>query len=343
MEFLERYLLAVKKHLPWRRQDDIIAELRANLESQLEDKEAALGHKLSEAEMEAWLRQMGSPLQVAARYQPQQYLIGPALFPLYRFVLRLAVGWCAAIYAVVKTVEIVASGLGTDALVRALIQLPWSLFITAAVVTLTFAIVERSRAKLPEKFTQGGALGPDWMDKAAPPFHAPGENGKKPKSYAQAVAEAIFGWVLLAWLLLVPHYPYLLLGPGAFYLEITPYILTPVWWIFYWCVVALNAVEQIWRMADLLRDRWQGPHRAQHLVKRTIALVPLVIVLAAPGRTLVMLKDPADVTNAAAVAQINHVAYTGFEIVAAITILQLIWTVGKMSLEAYRKRLAAAS
>ena len=39
MELLDRYLQAVKKHLPWQRQDDIIAELRANLESQLEDRE----------------------------------------------------------------------------------------------------------------------------------------------------------------------------------------------------------------------------------------------------------------------------------------------------------------
>ena len=37
MEILERYLQAVKKYLPWQRQDDIIAELRANLEAQIED------------------------------------------------------------------------------------------------------------------------------------------------------------------------------------------------------------------------------------------------------------------------------------------------------------------
>ena len=43
MELLDRYLNAVRRHLPWLRQDDIIAELRANLEAQLEDKEAAAG------------------------------------------------------------------------------------------------------------------------------------------------------------------------------------------------------------------------------------------------------------------------------------------------------------
>ena len=31
MELLDRYLQAVKKHLPLQRQDDILAELRANL------------------------------------------------------------------------------------------------------------------------------------------------------------------------------------------------------------------------------------------------------------------------------------------------------------------------
>ena len=48
MELLDRYLQAVKKHLPWKRQDDIIAELRVNLESQLEEREDELGRPLTE-------------------------------------------------------------------------------------------------------------------------------------------------------------------------------------------------------------------------------------------------------------------------------------------------------
>src|SRR5271154_5747200 len=90
MELLDRYLESVRKYLPWQRQDDIIAELRANLESQLEDKEAELGRPLTTAEAEAWLKQIGPPIQVAARYQPQQYLIGPSLFPIYLYVLKFA-------------------------------------------------------------------------------------------------------------------------------------------------------------------------------------------------------------------------------------------------------------
>jgi hypothetical protein len=89
MELLDRYLQAVKKHLPLKKQDDVIAELKANLESQLEDKEAEQGRPLSAKEAEDWLKQIGPPIQMAAKYQPQQYLIGPALFPVYWYVLRL--------------------------------------------------------------------------------------------------------------------------------------------------------------------------------------------------------------------------------------------------------------
>ena len=64
------------------------AELRANMEAQLEDKEAELGRPLAQGEMEDWLRAMGSPIWWPSRYQPQQYLIGPALYPIYLYVLR---------------------------------------------------------------------------------------------------------------------------------------------------------------------------------------------------------------------------------------------------------------
>jgi hypothetical protein len=341
MELLERYLQAVKKHLPWLRQDDIIAELRVNLEAQLEDKEAELGRKLSNAEMEAWLKQLGSPLHVAARYRPQQYLIGPAVFPIYWFVLRLALGWCTVIYAIARTVDTVANGLGSDALVRAVAQLLWVLLISAAVVTLIFALLERSGAKIPDKFAQGTAMSNDWPQGAMSLCDVRLDGRKKPKTYAQAVVEVIVGWIALMWFLLVPHYPFLLMGPGAIYLKMAPYQLAPIWWTFYWCVVLLNAVELAWRMADLLRDRWQGPHHAQRLVKLAFGFVPLLVVLAVPGRMLFLLKDPADAAaHHAALDQMNLWTYRGFEVIAAITLLQLVWMVGRISLEAYRRRLA---
>src|SRR5260221_3595186 len=87
MELLDRYLQAIEFWLPKRQRQDIITELSEDLRSQVEEKETELGRKLEDAEVEAILKRCGSPLEVASRYRPQQYLIGPTLFPIYRFVL----------------------------------------------------------------------------------------------------------------------------------------------------------------------------------------------------------------------------------------------------------------
>ncbi len=91
MELLDRYLKAVKFWLPSEQKQDIIAELSEDIRSQIEDKESELGRPLNDAEVEAILKKGGPPILVAQRYLPQRYLIGPALFPMYWFVLRL--GW----------------------------------------------------------------------------------------------------------------------------------------------------------------------------------------------------------------------------------------------------------
>ena len=94
MELLNRYLEAVRKQLPWERQDDIIAELRANLEAQLEDRQEEVGHTLNADEAKAWVGQLPAPRTMAARYRPQQSLIGPALFPTYWAIVRMRrPGW----------------------------------------------------------------------------------------------------------------------------------------------------------------------------------------------------------------------------------------------------------
>lgn len=91
MELIERYLQAVKFWLPKQQKDDIIAELSADIYAQVEERETALGRKLNEAEVEEILKQRGHPLLVANRFLPQESLIGPVLFPIYRFVLKIFV------------------------------------------------------------------------------------------------------------------------------------------------------------------------------------------------------------------------------------------------------------
>src|SRR6202171_5178307 len=89
MELLDRYEHADSFALPKAKKQDIIAELSEDIRSQIEEKEAELGRKLNDAEVEDILKQLGRPVLVANRYAPRQYLIGPVLFPIYRFVLEL--------------------------------------------------------------------------------------------------------------------------------------------------------------------------------------------------------------------------------------------------------------
>src|ERR1700760_4714877 len=90
MELLDRYLQAVEFWLPRKQQKDIIEELRDDLNSRIEEKESALGRPLNEGELILLLQQTGHPIRVAGRYLPQQQsLIGPMLFPIYKFVLKI--------------------------------------------------------------------------------------------------------------------------------------------------------------------------------------------------------------------------------------------------------------
>jgi hypothetical protein len=348
MELLERYLNAVRRHLPWLRQDDIVAELRANLEAQLEDKEAELGRPLTKAEAEAWLKQFGSPLQVAARYQRQQYLIGPALYPIYSYVLRLVLTWVTVIYVIANAVTIAASNQGGASILEAALRLPAMWLINAGIITLIFAAIERGGVRFPEKLDALGRMdGPmtaSWPPLDLPPAGASGGDWAKPRSFTRALLEVFAGGVFLAWLLLVPHYPFLLFGPGAWYLRSLPYQLAPVWWTFYWLVVSINIFELAWKIAVLARGAWQRPpNRARHLAMHALSLAPLSVLLAAPKHVLFLLKNPA--TDAAAhgatVASANKGVLQAVAVLVAIIVLQLLWGIGRAGLDAYRKRRAA--
>jgi hypothetical protein len=343
MELLDRYLQAVKKHLPWQRQDDIIAELKANLEAQLEDKEDALGRPLTAAEAEEWLKQLGQPIQVAARYQPQRSLIGPALFPFYLYVLKIAFFWATAIWTIVAVLQIAAQTPSEMTVLAAVLRIPGMLITTAAWVTLIFAIIEFGAARCPGKFPMLAPPSADWSPGALPPLGQQLAGGKKPRSFAHALTEVIFGFLFLVWWLLVPHHPYLLIGPGVLYWSASPFQLAPFSVLFYWWVVAVNVVQLTWRSADLIRGTWPRLSTAQTIVVSAIGLIPLGLLLSVPDHAYVLLRNPAldQARYGAALTSINLSIQWSAVVLCAITILHLVWGIGRLGVNAYRKRVAA--
>jgi hypothetical protein len=343
MELLDRYLQAVKKHLPWQRQDDIIAELKANLEAQLEDKESALGRPLTAEEMEAWLKRLGAPFQMAARYYPQQYLIGPAVFRMYWLVLKLALSWAIIIYLVVSGVSLIAGSPSVSAAVDALLRIPVILMSVAAWVTLVFAIIEFGVTHYPSKFKALTGDSFDWSSATITAVTDESGSWKKKRTYTLAVAEVIFGFLGLIWLLLVPKHLYLLMGPGAAYLNSLPFELSPAWVSVYWWVVALNVLQLGWRCVDLIRESWQGERLVQHLAVKILGLVPVVLFLSIPPQSYFTLKNPAldQVRYGSGLSALNQAIHWSVAVASVVIVLQLVWDFGRIGVNAYRKHAAA--
>lgn len=147
---IERYIYAVTKELPEKMRGDIGKEVRALIEDMMEE----MNPILSESEkIERVLLELGDPKEFANQYREQErYLIGPAYFDKYLFVLRI-VGVSLLIVATVllgidiffsdKTVvDIIIDYLGT--LFGIILQ-------GVAWVTLIFAVMEMNRVSLDSK------------------------------------------------------------------------------------------------------------------------------------------------------------------------------------------------
>lgn len=92
MDMLDEYLRAVSRLLPKAQREDVIAELRDEILTRIEAKEAEQCRPLTPDETEALLREIGHPIVVAARYRPEpQSVVGPALYPYWAFFVRLAI------------------------------------------------------------------------------------------------------------------------------------------------------------------------------------------------------------------------------------------------------------
>ena len=282
-ELFERYLQAVRTYLPRRGRGDIVAELRANLEAQREEREAELGRPLTEGEMVDWLKELGPPLEMASRYHAPRYLIGPAIFPLYWWVLRLAAFCASLVYAISIIVRVIFESHGPDWVAGQIFQYPAILITVAAWVTAAFAILQFVSERYPEKCPDLVASKATWSPASLPPLEKELPPGSKPRSFTAAVAELVAHFFVLVWILLIPTYPFLLMGPGAAILQHSPVRPAQVLWLWYWTIVGLNILQLVWQGISFLAGTWRIRTGAQRLVLKGMELLPLLILLTAPG------------------------------------------------------------
>jgi len=208
---------------------------------------------------------------------------------------------------------------------------------------VVFAAIEFVAVRYPEKCPPIAGLYNRWSPRDLPPLEPPAVPGLKRRSYAHAVTEVIFGFIFLAWLLLVPEYPYLMFGPGLAYIHASPFHPAPILMTFYWWVVAMNAIQLAWNCVDLLRGTWQRPQPFKKVAFKSIGLIPILVLLNAPDRVYVLLKHPEmDLARyGQTLDTLNHTLHSVFLLICVIVALQLAWEIIRAMLHSSRKQSVA--
>ena len=235
MDLLKSYLRAVRRYLPRRHRDDIIAELSEELKLQMEARQAELGRELRDTEQMSILKEHGDPMIVARRYCENQRsltigreLIGPELFPMYLIILglnlTLALGFTGAIFLYLhKPMEL-------GVLFRTGV-------IQVLVVTLTFTILNLVRRKYPQ-----------------PWYYPPAELARMIPIAPWISISGLCVWSMFSlWWAGIPFFPRLLLGSAAGYLQ-----LAPAWHRFYLPILILLGAGIAQRAVNLARPSWSG-------------------------------------------------------------------------------------
>lgn len=144
MNLIARYVYAVAQYLPKDSRDDVVQELRTNIEDMLPE-------SYTEEDVYEVLEELGSPLQLANEYNPRKrYLIGPGLFDKYLAMLKLVVGICIAVsVSVALVVGVVnSSEVGFTQIIELFANVIAGAFIGAVQgafwVTLIFVILEKT-------------------------------------------------------------------------------------------------------------------------------------------------------------------------------------------------------
>jgi hypothetical protein len=262
MDLLERYLQAVRFFLPRRNQDDIVRELSENLISQMEDREAELGRPLTEDERADILRRHGHPMLVAGQYRSRQQLIGPVFFPIYLFALKIGLGVAVLVSLVVAGMNAILTGNPLHHAAAAFFEFPGRGLMVFAWTTLSFALLDlaQSRMKLPRTWD------PRRLPRVVKAEHR--------IARFDSLCELIFTAACVVWLLLIPGSPFLLMGPGAAFLE-----TAPIWRMVYEPILLLTAATAVVSLVNFVRPYWTPARSVARIAIHAISVLVWILLL----------------------------------------------------------------
>lgn len=266
MDLIDRYVQRVRFFLPKPERDDIARELAADLRAEVQDQEASLGRALGKDEVSAILKRWGHPLLVSARYRPAQYLIGPALFPVYEFVLKLIAFYYLLPWLAVWVAITILSPSYRAAHPGLAVFDPlgtwWSLVIGAiGITTIVFAVLERTQAKLFEKWDPQGL---------------PAVTSKNAISRFSSIVEVVMGALFILWWTGNLRLPFFNDPRG--HLAVA---FTASFWAFFWPVLIQSAVTFVLAAVNLFRPWWTIARASVRLATNVASVVIAALMLQA--------------------------------------------------------------
>ena len=316
MELLDRYLHAVRKRLPGKQRDDIVAELRDILLTQIEAEETSRGRRLSEDEIAAMLKRFGRPMTVAARYGASNYLIGPALYPAYLASLKLLAWVLGSIAGVSLLLSVATSDNPIREAASKLLIFAAAGLIHFAIITLIFVRIERGAAF-------GGAHADKWDPRSLP---SPQQLEPAPRSQ------------LVCSILLMTFY--LLLWIGVFPIEAwiarlhawvggtpLPYGFAPVWASVSPFVVALMLTSIVRDMVALVQPHWLMLRGYTGLALHVGGLLVLIRLVRADA--VFVVTDPAGI-GAAHIGHFNMLFFMVLVVAVSGAFISTLFAFGQL-------------
>lgn len=318
MDLIDRYLAAVRRQLPPQQQDDIIQELRDSLRSEAEEHEAQTGRALNQDEQAAMLKKRGHPWLLAARYQSQQYLIGPSLYPYYTKALGMVVFWVVLPIVLIggAVTTIYADTASIAGWINRVIPAAWNGAIySVGIVTIVFAILEHERVRLNVLDRWNPARLPD-----------PDQVREVPRS--ESVIGLVFSLTFLIW------WTDTVRAPNLIFFDSEPARIVPgpMWAPLYWPILLSLLASIGIHLIDMVRP-WRTT--AVSLVDITIGLVNIAIVMfILRANNYVQVQAPIDFIDKAARAEyyINNAIMVSFAVIGIITawdVLAQLWRLVK--------------
>lgn len=318
MQLLPRYIGAVKQYLPAAQQDDIVAELSDSIQSQMEDKETAVGRPLTLDEQSAIIKPFGPPLLAASRYVTPPSLVGAALLPYYWTALKILL---VVAYAFDIIWVFVTSLLGAPPQLGVLWGMVWgTLTSSVGIVTVVFGVMEffQRRSHFVER----------WDPKKLPPFKDPYTVPR-----VSSIFELMINGLFVLFLLNLPNglrglLSFTFFGPAAAGLMV-PFTLAPWWHILVPALLVASFAIIVTDCINLVRPEW-GRLRAGVLVATNVMLL-IVVGFIIPQRPYVVPAHGAShsPTSTAAVLVLNELALIGFVICAVILLGSAIFNLMK--------------